>query len=442
MSTATTRGAPHRIVVGLGFGDEAKGACVDHLCATARERGEPVSAVVRFSGGAQAAHNVVVTDGCGATVHHTFRQFGSGTLAGVGTYLARPTLISPEALAAEADELAELGVPDPLGLVTVSPDALVVTPVHRAVNRTREDLRGEGRHGSCGLGIGEAQAYALEHEALRVRDCLSPTTVRERLMALMAHYAPLLEGSRHTVPSVREMAIDLLEFAHAVAIEPDVAYLRRAAARGPLVFEGSQGVLLDEWRGFHPHTTWSTTTPLLGQVLLADAGLDRAEVWGAVRAYATRHGAGPFPTESADVLIAEPHNEFGTYQGAWRTGHLDLVLLDYAARVCRAHGGLDRLAISHLDAVERTGVVRRYRDTVALPLGGFRDLAHQEALTALLFAAEPVVDPVPVTDSGATSSERSSALAALISRTAGAALGCVAYGPARGDRMAAQRLTP
>lgn len=416
--------APHRIVVGLGFGDEAKGATVDHLCASGRDGGERVGAVVRFSGGAQAAHNVVA-----GGVQHTFRQFGSGTLAGVETYLARSTLVSPEALAVEAESLAALGIPDPLGLVSVSPDALVVTPVHRAANRAREDQRGDDRHGSCGLGIGETQAYALERGdlALRVRDCLSPEVVRSKLVELTAFYAPLLEGSAHDVPSVREMAVDLLEFARAVATAPDAAYLRAAATRGSLVFEGSQGVLLDEWRGFHPHTTWSTTTPQVAQALLAEAGLTRGEVWGATRAYATRHGAGPFPTEDPSLAVAEPHNGFGEYQGGWRVGHLDLVLLDYAARVCRRHGGLDRVAVSHLDVAAGAGVARRYRDTAALPLGGFRDLAHQEALTALLLDADPVIEDL------------SGDIAQLIAATVRAPLGATAYGPERGDRVGRAR---
>ncbi|HEY1135455.1 MAG TPA: adenylosuccinate synthetase [Nocardioides sp.] len=404
---------PHRIVIGLGFGDEAKGATVDRLCA---EGG--VSAVVRFSGGAQAAHNVVV-----GGRHHTFRQFGSGTLAGVASYLSRHVLVSPEALAVEAEELAALGVPDPLGLVTLSPDALVVTPVHRAANRTREDLRGDARHGSCGLGIGETQWYALPENggpaAIRVADCLAPDVLRVKLAALLEAYAPLLAQGSHDVPSLREMAVDLLEFGSAVAIEPDDLFLAGTAARGSLVFEGSQGVLLDEWRGFHPHTTWSTVTPLLAQALLREAGLGRGEVWGAVRSYATRHGAGPFPTEDPSLALPEEHNGYGAYQGDWRVGHLDLVLLDYAARVCRAAGGLDRLAVSHLDAAP-VGVVSGY---ASLPLGDIGDLSHQERLTAALLGVRPRTSGLegPVED--------------VISRCAGAPVGMRAYGAARADRV-------
>lgn len=456
---------PHRIVVGLGFGDEAKGATVDHLASAGG-----VSAVVRFSGGAQAAHNVVVGRGADA-VHHTFRQLGSGTLAGVASYLSRHVLVSAAELAAEAEELERLGVVDPLGSVTLSPDALVVTPVHAAANRTREDLRGDGRHGSCGLGVGETQWYALPEvagdAALRVRDCRSPRLLRSKLDALADFYAPLLAQGRHGHPDVASMAADHAAMVAAVAVVPDAAYLRSAAESGSLLFEGSQGVLLDEWRGFHPHTTWSTTTPAPAQALLAEAGLPRAEVWGAVRAHASRHGAGPLPTEDASLapVLPEPHNGWGAYQGGWRVGHLDLVLLRYAAQVCAAHGGLDRLAVSHLDVVTADGgvrVARRYADATpgpaalrgssvgsagsvgsvgsvgsrvskrwtggagALPLGPFRDLDFQEGLTARLASAEPVLEPLDVLGPD---------LAAGIARELGVALGSVARGPARGDRL-------
>lgn len=426
---------PHRIVVGLGFGDEAKGATVDHLCA-----GGGVAAVVRFSGGAQAAHNVVV-----GGAHHTFRQFGSGTLAGVASYLSRHVLVSPEALAAEAVELEALGVRDPLGLVTVSPDALVVTPVHRAANRTREDLRGGARHGSCGLGIGETRWYDLAASAglregevleeisapadvsaaaIRVRDCLDPAVLREKLVALADFYEPLLALGVHEAPSVRQMAVTLLEFGRAVAIEPDSLFLRSAAERGSLVFEGSQGVLLDEWRGFHPHTTWSTVTPAPAQALLASAGLERGEVWGATRAYATRHGAGPFPTEDASLagVLPEPHNAYGDYQGDWRVGHLDLTLLEYAARVCRAAGGLDRVAVSHLDVVEAAGGAAGVSRYGSLELDPLEDLGHQRALTAQLLDSRPVIEAID------------GDVASVISGALGVPLGSVSYGAGRADR--------
>ncbi|MFI9011075.1 adenylosuccinate synthetase [Actinosynnema sp. NPDC053489] len=339
----------HVIVVGLGFGDEGKGAVVDALC----HRG-PVTSVVRFNGGAQAAHNVVVGDR-----HHTFSQFGSGTLADVPTHLSRFTLVEPIALAAEVRELEDLGVTDPLRLLSIDADALLTTPVHVAANRAREDARGAARHGSCGKGIGETTWYGLlagarpgqvvEHQevigtpgpAPTVGDCAHPAVLRRKLDALARFYEPLIGAG----PPIDDLVSLYRDFADAVRITTGDE-VGRLADRGRLVFEGAQGVLLDQTHGFHPHTTWSTVTPDNARALLGDRP---AAVVGVTRTYQTRHGAGPLPTEDAGVLARFPerHNGTGEYQGAWRAGHLDAVLLRYAVDAC---GGVDGLAVTHLDA--------------------------------------------------------------------------------------------
>ncbi|PSL57272.1 adenylosuccinate synthase [Saccharothrix carnea] len=343
----------HIIVVGLGFGDEGKGAVVDALC-----HDGPVTSVVRFNGGAQAAHNVVVGDR-----HHTFSQFGSGTLAGVPTHLSRHVLVEPIALATESRELAELGVADPLRLLSVDADALLTTPIHVAANRAREDARGHARHGSCGKGIGETTWYGLlaargaapgavveGQEVIgvpglppTVGDCADPAVLRAKLDALARFYAPLIGPG----PSVDDLVSLYRDFAGAVRVTTGDE-VGRLADRGRLVFEGAQGVLLDQWRGFHPHTTWSTVTPDNARDLL---GHRRAAVIGVTRTYHTRHGAGPFPTEDGGVLARFPerHNGTGEYQGAWRAGHLDAVLLRYAVDAC---GGVDGVAVTHLDAAD------------------------------------------------------------------------------------------
>jgi adenylosuccinate synthase len=344
----------HVIVVGLGFGDEGKGAVVDALC-----QDGSVASVVRFNGGAQAAHNVVV-DGR----HHTFSQFGSGTFAGTPTLLSRHVLVEPIALAAEARELAALGVADPLRLVAADENALLTTPIHVAANRAREDTRGSSRHGSCGKGIGETVWYSLvsrwrpavgsvfEGQTVpgpagsppTVGDCGDPARMRRRLDALARYYEPLLAGGDHGFPSVDSLVSLYRDFAGAVRTVSGDEVGRRAGT-GRLVFEGAQGVLLDQWRGFHPHTTWSTVTPDNARALLAVAGL-RARVLGVTRTYHTRHGPGPLPTEDPGIRFPERHNGTGRYQGEWRAGHLDAVLLRYAVAAC---GGVDGLAVTHLD---------------------------------------------------------------------------------------------
>ncbi|MGC7098720.1 adenylosuccinate synthetase [Amycolatopsis lurida] len=323
----------HVVVVGLGFGDEGKGAVVDALCAA-----RPTTAVIRFNGGAQAAHNVVAEGR-----HHTFSQFGAGTFAGVPTHLSRFVLVEPFALATEARQLEAAGVRNPLTLLSVDGRALLTTPFHIHANRAREDARGDLRHGSCGKGIGETVWYSLREpgDAPTVADCARPSVLRRKLDALARFYAPLATPPH----SVDELVSLYRDFADAVRTT-DSGEAARLADRGRVVFEGAQGVLLDEHHGFHPHTTWSTTTPHNARELLAGRP---HTVLGVVRTYHTRHGAGPFPTEDPAVLARFPerHNGTGEYQGAWRAGHLDATLLDYAIAAC---DGVDALAVTHLDA--------------------------------------------------------------------------------------------
>lgn len=432
----------HTIVVGLGFGDEAKGATVDFLAASGR-----YSAVVRFNGGAQAAHNVVASG-----VHHTFRQFGSGTFSETPTYLSRHVRIDPWRLAGESEKLARLGIDNPLRLITASPDALIVTPIHVAANRTREELRGKRNHGSCGLGIGETTWYDLAaHKglqrgdtlygiealapitaaAVRVGDCADPGTLKVKLAALAQFYAPLLALGEHRHPTIDEITDGLVEFGHTIPAVTDRSYLAAAAASGPLLFEGAQGVLLDEWRGFHPHTTWSTTLPAAAQQLLAHAGQPPARVLGVTRTYTTRHGAGPLPTEDTSLVkqLPEPDNGDGVYQGSWRTGHLDAVLLRLSAQLCRRHGGLHAVAVTHLDSLDgaagRVQIARRYQGVGdPFPLGSYQDLTHQENLTAAALAAVPVLDPL---DPARVLDELAAATRAPVTLTA--------TGPGRSDRQ-------
>jgi adenylosuccinate synthase len=377
----------HAIVVDLGYGDAGKGTVVDWLCS--RQDGRPVRTVVRFNGGAQAAHNVITRDGR----HHAFAQFGAGTFTpGVRTHLSRFVLVDPLALAAEAWHLASVGVPDALDLLTVDREALLATPYHQAAGRAREVARGEDRHGSCGMGIGETASYALAHprDAPRVGDCATPRLLIRKLTELRDRLSS--ELGPLTAPAPADVADAYLAFASRVEIV-DGNYLTRLLRCAPVVFEGAQGVLLDEWRGFHPYTTWSTTTFANAEQLLAEAGQQAIRL-GVVRTYMTRHGPGPFVTEDPVLDLPEPHNGRNRWQGSFRTGHLDTVALRYAIE---ASGGVDVIALTHLDtAASRPGlrVCRAYQAAgpavTRLPLGPARDLGYQQQLTAMLFTARPV----------------------------------------------------
>lgn len=382
----------HVIVVDLGYGDAGKGGIVDWLCS--RPAGRAVHAVVRFNGGAQAAHHVLSPDGRA----HAFAQFGSGTFtAGVRTFLSRFMLVDPLAMVTEAAHLAALGVPDPFGLVTVDRDALLTTPYHQAANRAREIARGAGRHGSCGMGIGETAAYALRYpgDAPRAGDCAAPRVLERKLSLLRDRLVADAGFPRCVAPPPGAVAAAYRAFAGRVTLAaPD--HLERLLRKGPVVFEGAQGVLLDEWRGFHPYTTWSTTTFGNAAALLAGTGHDATRL-GVIRCYLTRHGPGPLVTEDSALDLPEQHNCAGRWQGPFRTGHLDAVALRYAAQVS---GGVDAVALTHLDvARRRAGELRLCRAYLTegrllerLAVGPEHDLGHQERLTRTLFSASPVYD--------------------------------------------------
>jgi adenylosuccinate synthase len=341
------------IVVDLGFGDAGKGVVTDHLAQRHRAR-----TVVRFNGGAQAGHNVVTADGR----HHTFAQLAAASFdPGVHTHLAAPFVLHPTALRVEAQHLARKGLPDPLARVTVSPEALVITPYHQRLNQLRERARGDHRHGTCGVGVGETVAFALRHptRALRAKH-LARGDLGDRLVHLRD---ALVEEIKALVPQGDVAVVELLDeglparWCEAAAplggaLRDDAEALGAALRDDPaVVFEGAQGVLLDEWHGFHPHTTWSTCTFDNALGLLRAAG-HAGEVTrvGVLRTYATRHGEGPLPTERADLAHALPelHNAGDGWQGRFRVGALDLVLARYALAAC---GGADALAITHLDRV-------------------------------------------------------------------------------------------
>ncbi|GLU48198.1 adenylosuccinate synthetase [Nocardiopsis ansamitocini] len=410
------------IVVDLGFGDAGKGTVVDWLCA--RDGGRPAS-VVRFNGGAQAAHNVVTPDGR----HHTFAQLGAGMFTpGTVTLLSRFMLVDPLALAAEAAHLQQLGVVAPLSRVMVDADALVTTPYHRAANQARERARGAGRHGSCGMGVGETARYGVCHgeQAPRVGDCADPVRMRRLLGVLRerleAELGPL--GG----PSVQECAQVFAAFAQRVEVVGG-GRLKELVARGPVVMEGAQGVLLDEWHGLHPYTTWSTTTSANARVLLEEAGADAPYTLGVVRTYTPRHGPGPLPTEDPGLgrALVEAHNGTGPWQGAFRVGHFDGPLHRYAVA---ATGGVDGVALTHVDAPERaglrlcTGYDTEWGPMEEVPAAVVGDLERQQELGRVLDKAVPRLVEVGARE-----------WPGVVEQALGAPVVVASRGPGRGDKQ-------
>jgi len=348
------------IVLDLGFGDSGKGLLTDFLV---RHTGATI--VVRYNGGAQAGHNVVTAEG----VHHTFAQFGSGCFVpGVRTFISRHVVVHPTALLAEARALCERGVPDVFGRIRISERARIITPFHQAGGRIRELARGASRHGTCGVGVGETVKDALEYpsDAILAGDLRNVATLSRQVRRIRERKRDELQilfAQASANPSLeRELAIferdaivdDWIEEASSLAtlglVVPDSTLHAWVAQEDTVVFEGAQGVLLDEWWGFHPFTSWSSCSAANAIELLDEwAPGTRAERIGVLRAHMTRPGPGPLPTET-DVFreAVFDHNRQNEWQGPVRYGWFDAVLGRYALELV---GGVDTLAVTHLDAV-------------------------------------------------------------------------------------------
>jgi adenylosuccinate synthase len=386
------------ITVGLGFGDEGKGATVDYLT-----RKYAADLIVRYCGGSQAGHNVQLPDGR----RHTFSQFGAGTLAGLGgirtfprTYLGPNVIIDPLAMNREAQHLAELGVPNPGRLVSIHARCLVTTPWLKILNQLRELARGNAKHGSCGMGIGETRSYWLKHgqDSVFATDLRDKETLCQKLE--LQRQRILLESQElvERIPGDFLAELDLWN----LNAEDATTELNRGLPDGvqldaaipdfqTAIFEGAQGVLLDEYRGFHPHTTWSTVTPHHAWELIDQMGVDAVAVLGLTRTYATRHGAGPLPTYDADLTtrLRDAGNPYNRWQGNLRCGWLDLPLLRYAAAVA---GPLDGLVVNHVDQIceEEYKMCEAYRTPGPSP-AAVPSLSWQGRLGEQLRNVEPIL---------------------------------------------------
>lgn len=345
------------IVIGLGFGDEGKGMTV------AYESGRMVAAGlrpmnVRFNGGPQAAHNVRVRLKDGRVLHHTHSQFGSGTFYGASTVVTDGMLFDPLSVIAEADHMADVLGHAVMDRLTVDASCPVVIPTFAKANRALESMRGENRHGSTGLGIGIARtcerAVNDGHVPSEYMIDVNSLIDKEKLADKIAYWREWIAvrfGIEASVfcDGVYDEAMILF---HAMTLDLDAGLnvdgntrqiVRDALDDGwtGVVFEGSQGMLLDERYGWFPHVTYGDMTPCEA-IEIADTRDVR--VIGVTRSYQTRHGAGPMPTEG--TYEADEHdNGESEWAGSFRTGLLDLHTTSLMAHLA----AVDDVAISCLD---------------------------------------------------------------------------------------------
>ncbi len=350
------------LVAGLAFGDEGKGSMVDFLV---RHYGAKL--VVRYNGGPQAAHNVVTPDG----QHHTFSQFGSGSFVPeCRTLLYKTMLVDPYAMLNEAEVWAKNHpeLPGLLGRITVDPGCVVITPWHAMANRIKEEALGTARHGSCGLGIGESRSDQENGLWFQVSDIFSDAGTSTRLLAAikgkkieeMRELSNETDYGRKMLRRMKDVDPHELLFFYREKWAPriqlaNVMDFLRGSWHETVVFEGSQGVLIDQDLGFFPYVTWTDCTFGNLRILLACiaryAELEVVKI-GVTRAYFVRHGPGPFITETSSHGYPERYNANGPWQGPVRKGDIDFVALRYALK---AIGGVDRLALTHMDSINKYG---------------------------------------------------------------------------------------
>lgn len=330
-------------VIGAQWGDEGKGKVVDLLSKKA-------DVVVRFQGGHNAGHTLVV-DG----VTYKLSLLPSGVVQGKPSVIGNGVVLEPWALLSEIEKIAEKGVNVTTDILKIAENTPLLLPLHAELDQVREDAAGDAKIGTTGRGIGPAYEDKAGRRSIRVCDLANENTLKEKIDKLLAHHNPLRKGLGATpldadeiFSSLQEIAPEILKFA-----VPSWYMLDEFQSEGQSVlFEGAQGAMLDIDHGTYPFVTSSNTAS--GQVSIG-SGVGPAKagfILGISKAYTTRVGSGPFPTELFDdvgIKIGDKGKEFGTVTGRRRRcGWLDAVLVRQAAKL----SGINGIALMKLDVLD------------------------------------------------------------------------------------------
>jgi adenylosuccinate synthase len=373
------------MIIGGQWGDEGKGKVVDLLSGG-------FAAVVRYNGGNNAGHTVRYADR-----HFALHLVPSGIIhPSVLCYLASGMVVDPSGLVGEMDKLISEGV-DIDGRIILSPRATLILPTHRALDAAREGMRGAGKIGTTGRGIGPAYQDRAQRRALRGHVLADdPDTRRRRALALMEQHNHELEVLFGAEPLDLDAAMTELERV-AQRLGPMVgevgpALRRHEAAGEAVLFEGAQGVFLDLAWGTYPYVTSSSCLPGFAAASCGISPKLLGPVIGVMKAYATRVGSGPFPTELEDATgerIRERGAEFGTTTGRpRRCGWFDAVAARFAVEV----SGIDALAVTKLDVLDGFDEIR-VATSYRLPGGSTIDTFPAD--TDVAEALEPVYESLP-----------------------------------------------
>ena len=331
------------VVVGSQWGDEGKGKIVDWLSSRA-------DIVVRFQGGHNAGHTLVVGDKV-----YKLSLLPSGLVQGKLSMIGNGVVIDPYALFAEIERVSEQGVKTGPDNLVIAENACLILPFHQDLDAARENAAGSKKIGTTGRGIGPAYEDKVGRRAIRVGDLSDRETLEAKMERLMAHHKalrigldlPPIDGDK-IIENLLQLAPRLLPYVKPVWLELENA--RKAQKR--VLFEGAQGIMLDIDHGTYPYVTSSSV--VAGQASSGSgtgpSNLDY--VLGITKAYTTRVGEGPFPTELFDEIgegIGQRGHEFGTVTGRKRRcGWFDAVLVRQACCV----GGIDGMALTKLDILD------------------------------------------------------------------------------------------
>jgi len=333
----------NRVVVGCQWGDEGKGKIVDLLASEA-------DVIARFQGGANAGHTIVVGD-----TKYILHLIPSGIIhPGKICYIGNGVVLDPFGLKEELDFLTEKNI-DYTGRLFVSPATNLVMPYHKLIDAAEEKTRGAGSIGTTARGIGPAYVDKVARHGIRVVDLFSPDRLHERLdyqKVLKEKYLVGSDDERADLDLTYRQLTEMVDLFRQLTVDVSLE-LQRASREGKsILFEGAQGALLDVDLGTYPYATSSNTT--VGGALtglgIGPRMID--QTIGVVKAYTTRVGAGPFPTELEGPIGEELQrvgDEYGASTGRpRRCGWLDLVILRHTIRI----NGIDSVAITKLDVLD------------------------------------------------------------------------------------------
>lgn len=305
-----------KAVIGLGFGDEGKGLVTDYLNG---------SLVIRYSGGQQAGHNVVLEDG----TSHIFSNFGSGTMKGVPTYWSKFCTVDPVGMMNELKILIEKGFKP---VLYIDGDSPITTPYDKYHNSNNFD---DLTHGTCGVGVGSTFNREENFHHLTFSDIFNSWVLDTKMESIKDFYNVITDYKINTIVGLPEQVEDFFVSCNEMLMYENfelVYGIPEGFDEDGYVFEGSQGLLLDQHFGFFPHVTRSNTgTKNILEIIKDNTDSYDVDLYLVTRAYQTRHGNGPMTNDGIDFDInnTTETNVDNKYQGEFRKSILDVSLLEY-----------------------------------------------------------------------------------------------------------------